>query len=74
MKEVKQLKEDEIVFWLAQLRQEKGISAEVISKKSGLGLQLIRNVEQKGKAPSKTIFWKYVKTVCQLTGGRLVVE
>lgn len=74
MKDIIQLKEPDMIEWLALRRQENGISIETLSEHSGITPAFIRTMEKRGKATSKTIFWKYVITVCRLTGGRLNLE
>lgn len=74
MKEIAQLKEADVIKWLAHRRQENGISIEKLSEESGLRAPLIQKIEQTGRIPSETIFWTYIRTVCKLTGGTLNVE
>lgn len=61
------MNEKEVIYWLADLRKEKGISTEEVSNVSGLTQNVISRIEASGKAPSITTYKKYVNTIMKLT-------
>lgn len=61
------MNEKEIVYWLANLRKEKGISIEEVSNVSGLTQNVISRLEATEKTYSSTTYKKYMNTIMKLT-------
>lgn len=61
------MNEKEVIYWLANLRKEKGISIEEVSNVSGLTQNVISRLEATGKSYSSTTYKKYISTIMKLT-------